>query len=849
MKREKWASIQSIVHDALELPTTDREQFIVDAAADDAFVLDEVRAFLAVHDTDADTFLDRPIAEFNRDIFADENDEPSLSGLEIGGYRIGRRLGKGGMGDVYYAEDLALNRPVALKFLSAEFSRDDNAKSHLRREAKSLSVLNHPNICGVHTFADPHGYTFIVMEYVEGESLSSLIRDRRLEPAAAFSVGVQIVSAIAAAHEQKIIHCDIKPGNVIVTKDGVAKVLDFGLAKVVHDHTKPNRPADRITQAVHSVQIGTAAYMSPEQHEGRELDYSADVFSLGTLLYELNIGEHPFERDDVQSTKEAILDGELSFTSEAAKNIRPGLQRVLKKCLAPETEHRYPDATQLYWDLQHLQRSWLKAFAKRALPFIVIALFVAALISTVYYFRDKEKYSVAILPFSNETFDGQFDYLSDGIAENLVDRMTAARGFSVVPYTKLTNYTGANLDLGQIGRTQNADLVVYGRIFRSDAKLGLETKLIDAKDGSVVRVSHVDLRADEIQTAEIAILENLFSDLDIWPFEPVDNADQRTGETKIPEAFRQYLIGRNHWRKRDKENIEQAIAAYQKAIDLDPRYARAWAGMAECWVLMSSVAYGSATPKESFAKARAAARQALEIDPNDAEARTALGVVLTKHDWKWVDAETEYRRAIEDAPDYGLAHYWLSGLLGITGRINESIAEAEKAKELEPYSPLVEYNLSRSYYFARQWEKSLEVLNRLSDADKKETRFLYQSGLILLQMGRHEEALASFRSVEEKNPMLAAAAMGQTLAKMGRIHEAKELVDKLEKDAKQTYVPPQEIALLYIGIGDADRAFKYLDLAYEERYGSLSALKVEPLFDNVRNDTRFDTLLDKMGLN
>lgn len=848
MDREEWNHVQLIFHDALELSGGEREAFLTVAAKNDEKVVREVRSFLKAFESGGDR-LERPVAEIDREFFEPELDKTLLTGREINGYRIGKCLGNGGMGDVYYAEDLALNRPVALKFLSSEFHKDDAAKSQLKREAKSLAVVDHPNICQVHTLAEADEHHFIVMEYVDGESLATLIKDRRLDAANAFDVGLQIVKAIAAAHRLGIIHCDIKPGNVIVIADGTAKVLDFGLAKVVRGAGRPTSPADQITQAAQAIQLGTVAYMSPEQHIGSRLDHASDVFSLGTLLYELNVGDHPFEREDTQQTKEAILDGAVSFDTPAAKLIRPGLKRVLKRCFEPEPEKRYSDADCLLWDLEHLQRSWVTAKALKFFPYVAALLFVIALTSALYYFRNDKIYKVAIVPFANETADASLDYLSDGVPENLADRMEGARGFSVVPYSKLRDLSGRGVEPSQVGKSVKADLVVTGRIYRINASLAVETNLIDANDGALLRRSETQLRADGIQTAEDIILEKLFADLDIWPFEPIEGADKRPGKTKIQEAFRQYLIGRNHWRKRDKANIELAIAAYQRAIDLDPRYARAWAGMAECWVLMSSVAYGSVSPKDAFAKARAAARQGLDIDPNDSEARTALGVVLTKHDWKWVEAEAEYRRAIADNPNYAGAYYWLSGLLGITGRTEESITTAEKARELDPFSPLVEYNLSRSYYFARNWEKSLEVLNRLSDADKQDTRFLYQSGLILLQMGRYEEALRSFQLVAERNKMLAAAAMGQTLAKMGRTREARELVTELETSASKTYVPPQELAIIYIGLNEKELAFKNLRAAYQERYGSLSALKVEPLFDGIRTDPRFHSLLVEMRLN
>jgi tetratricopeptide (TPR) repeat protein len=384
--------------------------------------------------------------------------------------------------------------------------------------------------------------------------------------------------------------------------------------------------------------------------------------------------------------------------------------------------------------------------------------------------------------------------------------------------------------------------VLTGRIYRADDKFGVETRLIDTSDGRLLRVVSKELDVTDIPSLENGLLEQLFSGLEIRAF-------TESGETKNNEAMRQNLIGRHFWRKRDPENIQKAIAAFQHAIDLDPGYSRAYAGLADSYVLMSSVAYGSASPQESFVRARAAAKQALEIDPLNAEAHTSLGVVLTKHDWNWQEAEREYRRAIEIDPENAGAHYWLSGLLGITGRAAESIAVAEKAKELDPFSPLVEYNLARAYYFARQYDRALEVLNRQTITEKNDTKFRFHTGYIYLMTGREPEALQAFQEVFAKNKMLGIAALGYTHAKMGRRKDALNLLAELERTAKESYVPPQEIAIIYIGLGEKDKAFHYLNEAYKERYGSLTAIKVEPLFDPIRDDVRFADLLRQMALN
>ncbi|MGH9948510.1 MAG: TPR end-of-group domain-containing protein, partial [Pyrinomonadaceae bacterium] len=476
---------------------------------------------------------------------------------------------------------------------------------------------------------------------------------------------------------------------------------------------------------------------------------------------------------------------------------------------------------------------------------IVVVLFAGAFL----YFRTNRVYGVAVLPFANETADAGFDYLADGMAESLSRKLVGTNGFRSITYSKLAGLTSADGDANLIGRNVQADLVLTGRIYRDAGSLSVETTLSDTSDGSVLRLASQELSLGDIQTVESSLLERMFAGPEIRTFAELGNANRITGRAPKPEAFQQYLIGRHHWRKRDRENIEKAITAFQRAIDLDASYSQAWAGLADSFILQSSVAYGSTPAKDSFAKARAAAKEAIKIDPLNAEAHTSLCIVLTKQDWNWQEAEREYRIALDIDPDYGPAHFWYASLLGITGRRVESIASAEKAKELDPFSPLVEYNLARTYYYARQYDRALEVLNAQTAAPKNEEKILYMAGLIYLQKGMQAEALKVFQDVSAKNRMLGIAAVGYTYGRMGRRKEALNIIADLERSSTGSYIPPQELALIYIGLNERDKAFHYLNKTFEERYGAFTSLKVEPLFDPIRDDPRFAALLQQMALN
>jgi adenylate cyclase len=427
------------------------------------------------------------------------------------------------------------------------------------------------------------------------------------------------------------------------------------------------------------------------------------------------------------------------------------------------------------------------------------------------------------------------------------ERLSATDGFRVVPYSKLSGLS-ALADSNSIGRDARVDLALTGRLYRDKGDLAVETRLVDTSDGQLLRITSRTIDVTQLQATESDLLEQMFSGLEIRPFTETSDPDRLSRETKNNEAFRLNLVGRHFWRKRDPENLQKAIAAFKQAIDMDPGYSRAYAGLADSYVLMSSVAYGAIPPKEAYSRARVAAKQAIEIDPLNAEAHISLGVILARNDWNWGEAERCYRRAIEIDPDNGAAYFWFSGLLGITGRVEESIAAAEKAKELDPFSGLVEYNLARLYYYAREYDRSLKILSSQTIIEQDDTKILYLKGLNYIQQGLLAKALSTFQTISEKNRMLGIAAMGYTLGKMGRRSDALRLIAELENDSNGKYVPPQEIAIIYIGLGENDKAFQYLYRSLDERFGPLSAIKVEPLFDPIRDDVRFADLLRKMAL-
>ncbi|MEQ1764255.1 MAG: protein kinase [Pyrinomonadaceae bacterium] len=848
MNSEIWERVQSIFDEAIDLPFDKRDAYIKQASDGDDQIVAEVRSLINAYES-APNLLEDPVKELG---FAAINGElgNSVVGETIKHYRIVRKLGGGGMGDVYLAENQKVNLLVALKFLNADLLNDRTARNHLRREAELVASLEHPNICQVYDFEDTETQSFIVMQYVKGESLLTLLREGRFDRDSVRRAEIQLVSAIAAAHYADMIHRDLKPGNIMITENGEVKVLDFGLATVVHDGRQPSSPRDYITNATQKgLILGTVAYMSPEQLKGEPLDFRTDIFSLGTLLFELETRRNPFHRDSDAETIAAILDGSESLRTEDRAKLSSGIRKIVLKCLEVKKDDRYSNAEELLIELEMLQRAQMPEWFSTALKTAAAALLMLSLIAGIFvYTLWRGDRGVAVLPFANETGDARNDYLADGLADTLATKLSQVDGYRVVPYSKVAGISQTAANASAVAKGVKAELVLTGRIFRESGELIVETKLIDAADSSTLRTTRRTLDSMDIQDVENALLEDMFSGSELPAFGVTAAAGLQNEGTRNTAAFNEYLVARHAWRKRDRENLPKAIDAFQRAIDLDPTFARAYAGLADSYVMLNSVAYGSMPAKEAYSKARAAAKQALEIDPLNAEAHTSLGVVLMKQDSNWKESERELRQAISLDPEAPSARFWFSGLLAQTGRVAESVSEAEKAKVLDPFSPLVDYNLARTYYYGRQFERSIEILNEQSASETRDAKIDYLIGLNKLQQGKFDEALAIFQTISAKNRMLGVAAEGYTLARMERRDEALKLIAELERDSQTNYVPPQEFAIIHIGLNNKDKAFEFLNKALEERSNSISSLRVEPLYDTLRDDVRFADLLRRLSL-
>ncbi|HKP71459.1 MAG TPA: protein kinase, partial [Pyrinomonadaceae bacterium] len=839
-----------LFHAALPLDDAARAAHLEGACAGDEGLRAEVESLLAAIGR-REGFLEENVFDAGLEVLSGERAE-RLTGKRIGCYQVLGQLGRGGMGEVYLAEDTQLGRKVALKFLSGKLVDDNWAKRQLVKEAQAVAIAEHPNICPIYGFEEVEGHSFIVMQYVEGETLADYIAARRPDVAAAVSLGVQIVAAVAEAHSHGMIHRDIKPQNVMVDGGGQVKVLDFGLAKIVqrkHGVAPLGEDSSRISQA--GLVIGTVAYMSPEQLRAERLDFRSDIFSLGTVLYELLTGQKPFARTNSAEIISAILTARPPRLSEHSQAVPPELDRIVFKCLEKDRDQRYQSASELLYDLGNLQHEGNAPTRRPALNLAAAALALLLLLvvlSAFAYHRFTRPYKLAVLPIANESGDGGVEYLGDSLAESMITKFSHLPGLRVSPFTAVSGYRGGQRPPQEAGRELDADVVLVGRIVREGNSLVLKTELVDASDGAQLWGA----RYDDINTTPISNLQlEITGQVGRAMKLPVKGGEQKLLAAQDPdneEAIREYFRGRYLWRNRNKENIQKAVEKFNAAIALDPSFARAYAGLADCYALMNSPAYGNLPTDEAMNRARAAAKQALDIDNALPEAHTSLGVVHLKYDWDWAEAESRFQRAISLDPDYAPAHYWYSHLLTVTGRQTEALAESELARKLDPLSPLTRMNFCREFYFGRQFDTAATCLQEMLREDPANVNAQRTLGFVYLQKGMNNAAIEIFEKIPDSNRALKVVALGYSYARAGRTADALRILAEVEEMAQHTYIPPHERAVIYLGLDDKDRAFYWLNKACDEHFATMIYLTVDPAFDTLRADRRFDDLTRRVKL-
>ncbi|HWZ26696.1 MAG TPA: protein kinase [Verrucomicrobiae bacterium] len=789
----------------------------------------------------------------------------------ISHFRVIEKLGAGGMGVVYKAVDIRLDRPVALKFLPENRLQDAQALDRFRREARAASALNHPGICTIYDIGEQDGRGFIAMEFIDGETLRSHIHGKALPLEELLRLGIQIAEALDAAHAEGIIHRDIKPANIFVTKRGQAKVLDFGLAKLV---PKGIASADvdlggelSGSTSIAGIISGTPSYMSPEQVRGDNLDQRTDIFSLGLVLYEMATGRQAFSG----ATGGVVIEAVLTRSPVPARNINPDipprLEEITSKALHKDREQRYQHVVDIRADLQQLQRdtdpgtvSGWRAEKKDA---------ESALISSTSRLhptgkqrtRNSQSYtgalrpervpkiidSLAVLPFENASRDPEHEYLSDGIAGSLINILATIPKLRVIAQSTVFRYKGRRIDPQAVGRELNVRAVLTGRIMQSGGSLRIGTELVDVASGSQLWGAQYDREPGDIFAIQDEISNEMSEKLRL-KLTRTEKKRLTKHQTDDAEAYRLYLKGRHHWNRWTEDGFYKAVEYFQQAVEKDPGYALAYTGLADSYVLLGWNSY--LPPKDAFPKSKMAAMQALRLDPSLGEAHTPLAAVLWLHDWQWQAAQMEFERSLALNPAHPTTSHWYAEYLMTMGRHEAAIARIKNSQELDPLSLIISVAIGRDFYLARRYDDALEQLLRTVELDPNYPVTYWVLGLLLTKMGHYELAIAEGEKgvkLSGGSPLMNAA-LAQTFATAGRREQAIQILDDLTNLAKQKYVAPYFFAGIHIGLGEDDRAIEYLEKSYEEHSHWLIYLHLDPTMDGIRSNTRFQDLSRRIGL-
>ncbi len=741
-----------------------------------------------------------------------------MIGKTISHYKILAKLGEGGMGVVYKAEDTKLKRLVAIKFLPRQIAASDEERERFKIEAQAAAALNHPNIATIYAIEEVDDDMFIVMEYIEGEELRKKVASEQLSVNSVIDIATQIAEGLKAAHAKGITHRDIKSSNIMVTESGQVKIMDFGLAKIGGEI--------QLTKA--GMTLGTAAYMSPEQARGEEVDYRTDIWALGVVLYEMLTTQLPFRGEYEAALMYSILNEAPKPIAALRPDVPAQLQQIIEKAIAKNPDQRYQHTNDILADLSALKKQLESESIKEAAR------------------AKKPAPSIAVLPFVDLSPQKDQEYFCDGMAEELINALTKLEDLKVVARTTAFSFKGEKLDVREIGRKLNVETLVEGSVRKASNRVRITTQLVNVADGYHLWSEKYDREMEDIFAIQDDIAQQIVAVLKIKLIgEPSAPLVKRYTENL--EAYHLYLKGRYYWNKRYEGLLQKGIECFGQALEKDPDYALAYAGLADSYSILGI--YHFLPPKEAFSRARAAAEKALQIDENLAETHTSLGIIRVCYDWDWPGTEREFKRAIALNPSYALAHGYYAMCLAFLGRFDEAIVEARQAQELDPLSPLINATAGYVFFVARQYDQAIQECQKALEIDPNSVVALAYIAFPYFQKAMYEEAIASLQKVIAlwKGNTFWLAALGLVYAGSGRKEEAQKVLHELEERSKQQYVAPLEFVWVYTGLGEIDQAFEWLNKAYEER-NVLFRLKTEPTFDALRSDPRFKELMKKIGL-
>src|SRR5262245_436670 len=832
--------------------------------------------------------------------------EPLAPNSTLSHYLIVRKLGSGGMGEVYLARDTKLERSVAIKLLPAQYTEDSDRVRRFVQEAKAASALNHPNIIVIHEIGELDGLHFIVTEFVEGRTLRLQMTGLQKLPAV-LEVMIQVAGALAAAHSAGIVHRDVKPENIMLRSDGYVKVLDFGLAKL----TEPPSPSldteaptiARVDTETGTV-MGTARYMSPEQARGLRVDARSDVFSLGVVLYEIVAGQAPFAGQSNADVIASILEKDPPPLARFNPEAPEALERIIAKALRKDFEERYQTIKDLLIDLKDLKQeiefSAKLARSTHSLPqgtentsskpdgyrietlpatdtpearpqrttssaeyliggikrhkgvSLSSLILIIAAVATLTYFSSVASSgpidSLAVLPFQNVGADPNSEYLSDGITDSLINVLSKLPKLKVMSRNSVFRFKGDEADSQKAGKAVGVRAVLTGKVTQRDQDLIVSAELVDVRDNSHLWGEQYNRKMSDLIQVQSELSHDISENLRLH-LNGEDKKKLTNRGTDNAEAYELYLKGRYYLNSLVRESGGNSVDYYQRAIAKEQRIGPAYAGMSEYYAhIVYASTTSNITPKEASLKSKEAALKALELDETLAEAHTALAMIATFHDWDWKTADEEFQRAIAINSNYVPAHHFYSHYLVFVGRFAEALAEGQRALALDPLDLGMNFHLGWYYFYAHQTDQALAQLQRVLEMNPKFADAHSMLGIAYEHKGRYQEAVEEIKASKEMHGLDQSGHLGYVYAISGQQDEAEKVLNELREESKQKYVSQYNIAIVYAGLGDKEQAFAWLEKAVAERDSNITQIKVEPAFDGLHSDPRFGELLRRVGL-
>lgn len=832
-------------------------------------------------------------------------------GITLSHYRIVSRIGRGGMGEVYLAQDKKLDRKVALKVLPAELASNQDRMRRFVQEAKAAAALNHPNIAHIYEIGEGDGVNFIAMEFIDGQTLNHLMKSGRDNLAKLLRYLQHVAEGLAKAHSEGIVHRDLKPDNIMITRDGHAKILDFGLAKLTEAQPMLGSGSSEIATAILQQQstpgvvMGTIGYMSPEQAQGktREIDHRSDIFSFGCILFEAVTGQKAFAGSDAIDSLNKIIREPAPSLSEHNPSAPVDLQRIVRRCLAKDPDERYQTIKDVALELKEVRRELQSSTSdttvpretvsseatilsspasgaptfppeggtlntqgssaenlskgikqhKLAIAFVVVALIIiGAGAATFYgYLRTKQNAavieSIAVLPFVNQNNDQNVEWISDGLTESIINSLTQLPNLKVIARSSVFRYKGNQTDPFKAGKELGVRAVLTGRLMQRGDDVLVSVELIDLRDNKQLWGEQYQRKMADLLTVQREIAREITGNL-----RPKLTGEEQTraakNYTQNSDAYQDYLKGRFYWNKRTPADFHKAIAFFQQAIGKDPNYALAYSGLADSYALLS--VYGGGSPSEWMPPAKAAAQKSLAQDDSLAEGHASLGQIIAYYDFDLSGAEREYERAISLNPNYATAHQWRAENLSAMGRIDEALAEAYRALELDPLSVIINRNIGDCLVDARRFDEAIEQYRKTLDLDPTFSTTHFFLGRAYEAKGSYDQAVAAYVKSAEVSGFSAdeLLKMKDAYAKGGWKLYLQTSLNQLLARSNQDYTPPFVLAGLYARLGQKDEAFTYLEKGFQQHDFRITLLKVSFEFDSLHSDPRFADLVKRIGL-